>query len=251
MYTEMKAYLLDKRDSLSLLAVFLFAVGLLALTVDHIDLLSDVSPATGWFFTILTDSAGAKGFLITLAILLAVSWKMTPSLRCFLTKLMPLAIILVIGFAAKTGLKHVTESPRPYTELMAHQLLIPYAEHFYRLNLSQQSAVIDNISQHVSHWRTMHWQGEKDYSFPSGHTMFAAICLAFFGGLFVRHGYYSLALIVAVWAIGVAYSRLWLGMHRPLDLAGSILFVSMLFLLVPRFDRIMDKFLDRVPLVDH
>ncbi|MFB9216044.1 phosphatase PAP2 family protein [Vibrio sinaloensis] len=247
----MKEYLLDKRHGLGLLAVFLLAIGPLALSVNHIDLLSDVSSSTGWFFTALTDSAGSKGFLFTLAILLVISWKIIDSPKAFFAKLVQLGIILVIGFAAKTGLKHMTESPRPYTELIAHQLLIPQAEHFYSLNSVQQGKVIDKISQQVSHWRTIHWQGEKDYSFPSGHTIFASICLAFFGGLFVRSGHFALAALVGLWAIGVAYSRLWLGMHRPIDLVGSILFISIVFLVVPRLDSLLDKYLDRVPLLSH
>ncbi|MDN3685290.1 hypothetical protein QW180_23700 [Vibrio sinaloensis] len=98
-------------------------------------------------------------------------------------------------------MKHMTESPRPYTELIAHQLLIPQAEHFYSLNSVQQGKVIDKISQQVSHWRTIHWQGEKDYSFPSGHTIFLhPFVWPFFGGLFVRSGHFCAS--GTGWAMG-------------------------------------------------
>ncbi|MDN3685289.1 hypothetical protein QW180_23695 [Vibrio sinaloensis] len=98
----MKEYLLDKRHGLGLLAVFLLAIGPLALSVNHIDLLSDVSSSTGWFFTALTDSAGSKGFLFTLAILFGYqleksSTRQRPSLRNWFNW----ALFLVIGFAAK------------------------------------------------------------------------------------------------------------------------------------------------------
>lgn len=247
----MKEYLSNKQYGLGLLVIFLLVVAPMSLLVSHIDLLSDVSFTTGLFITALTDSAGSKGFLITLAILLAVSWKLVDSPKAFFAKLVQLGVILVIGFAAKTGLKHMTESPRPYTELLSHQLLIPQPDHFYKLNTVQQADVIDQISEQVSNWRTRHWQGEKDYSFPSGHTIFAAICLAFFGGLFVQEKQYGLAALVGIWALGVAYSRLWLGMHRPIDLVGSILFICAVYLLVPKFDKISDRVFTMLPVPAH
>ena len=97
-----------------------------------------------------------------------------------------LLLILVIGFAAKSGLKALTESPRPYTELLSYELLIPNPAHFYKLSKSQQDFAIDELSKSVSDWRTKNWKGERDYSFPSGHTLFAAICLAFFGAIFLE-----------------------------------------------------------------
>ncbi|EEX94846.1 phosphatidylglycerophosphatase B [Vibrio orientalis CIP 102891 = ATCC 33934] len=228
----------DKREGLLLLLGFLLIIAPMSLFVSHIDLLSEVSDATGVSFTAITESAGSKGFLITLSILVLMSWKVIGFNREFLAKLFQLGVILVIGFAAKTGLKHVTESPRPYTELLTHQLLIPNPVHFYKLDAIQKEEVINEISQQVSPWRTSHWQGEKDYSFPSGHTIFASICLAFFGGLFMQHKRYGLALMVGVWAICVGYSRLWLGMHRPIDLVGSILFVAAVYTLMPSFSQL-------------
>tara|TARA_Y100001956_G_C4128832_1_gene192178 strand:- start:6090 stop:6836 length:747 start_codon:yes stop_codon:yes gene_type:complete len=246
-----KEYLLNKQYGLGLLAIFVLLVAPMSLLVSHIDLLGDVSTFTGLFFTALTDSAGSKGFIITLTCLLAISWKVIDSPKMFLAKCIQLAVILVIGFAAKTGLKQMTESPRPYTELLSHQLLIPQPTHFYNLNSTQQAEVIDKISQQVSPWRTRHWQGEKDYSFPSGHTIFAAICVAFFGGLFIQSGQYGLAVILTVWAVGVAYSRLWLGMHRPIDLIGSISFICAVYLLIPQFDRLSEKVLTKLPILAH
>ncbi|MEF1292134.1 phosphatase PAP2 family protein, partial [Vibrio sp. M260118] len=44
----------------------------------------------------------------------------------------------------------------------------------------------------------------------------------------------------------VAYSRLWLGMHRPEDLVGSILFVGLVYLLIPNLDKWTDKLLSEL-----
>ena len=189
----------------------------------------------GITFTLLTDSAGSKGFLITLTLLLLSLFRFKPSRIEWMQKLSMLGLLLVIGFASKTGLKLMTESPRPYTELLAAEQLIETPEAFYQLDTKQQANVINQISEHVSDWRTRHWQGEKDYSFPSGHTIFVSICLAFFGGLFLQNKYYISALSLWMWGMSVAYSRLWLGMHRPEDLIGSVLFVAIVFTLLPTF----------------
>ncbi|USD34777.1 MULTISPECIES: phosphatase PAP2 family protein [Vibrio] len=241
----MKNFLIEKQYGTGLLVAFLLLIAPMSLLTSHIDLLSTVSDPLGLAFTLLTDSAGSKGAIITLFVLVAISWRLLPNRIEWLSKMAQLGLILLIGFVCKTGLKQMTESPRPYTELLTHQLLIPQPSHFYNLSTVQQQDVINDISHSVSSWRTRHWQGEKDYSFPSGHTIFAAICLAFFGQLFIHNRRYVLATALGVWAVGMAYSRLWLGMHRPVDLMGSVLFVLMLYMLAPKFDRITEKLFSR------
>ena len=229
----MNDYLHAKRYGLVLLALFLLLIAPMTLFVSHIELRDPVSDAEGLFYSLLTDSAGSHGFLITLTILLVAALRLKLTEKQRWNQWMQLGVILVIGFAAKTGLKHLTESPRPYTELLKHELIIPNPTYFYVLNANQQDNLIEQVSAQVSPWRTQHWLGETDYSFPSGHTIFAAICLALFGGLFVEHKRYAMAGGVLVWALFVAYSRLWIGMHRPIDLMGSIVFVAAVYAVLP------------------
>ncbi len=218
-----------------MLALFVLGIIPMSLFGSYHDLTSQVPESLGITFTLLTDSAGSKGFLITLTLLLLSLFRFKPSRTEWMQKLSMLGLLLVIGFASKTGLKLMTESPRPYTELLAAEQLIETPETFYQLETKQQANVINQISEQVSDWRTRHWQGEKDYSFPSGHTIFVSICLAFFGGLFLQNKYYISALSLWMWGMSVAYSRLWLGMHRPEDLIGSVLFVAIVFTLLPTF----------------
>lgn len=218
-----------------MLALFVLGIIPMSLFGSYHDLTSQVPESLGITFTLLTESAGSKGFLITLTLLLLSLFRFKPSRIEWMQKLSMLGLLLVIGFASKTGLKLMTESPRPYTELLAAEQLIETPEAFYQLDTKQQANVINQISEHVSDWRTRHWQGEKDYSFPSGHTIFVSICLAFFGGLFLQNKYYISALSLWMWGMSVAYSRLWLGMHRPEDLIGSVLFVAIVFTLLPTF----------------
>ncbi|ENK2262443.1 TPA: phosphatase PAP2 family protein [Vibrio parahaemolyticus] len=224
-----------KKYGLMMLALFVLGIIPMSLFGSYHDLTSQVSESLGITFTLLTDSAGSKGFLITLTLLLLSLFRFKPSRIEWMQKLSMLGLLLVIGFASKTGLKLMTESPRPYTELLAAEQLIETPETFYQLDTKQQANVINQISEHVSDWRTRHWQGEKDYSFPSGHTIFVSICLAFFGGLFLQNKCYISALSLWMWGMSVAYSRLWLGMHRPEDLIGSVLFVAIVFTLLPTF----------------
>ncbi|EGQ7857244.1 phospholipid phosphatase [Vibrio parahaemolyticus] len=224
-----------KKYGLMMLALFVLGIIPMSLFGSYHNLTSQVSESLGITFTLLTDSAGSKGFLITLTLLLLSLFRFKPSRIEWMQKLSMLGLLLVIGFASKTGLKLMTESPRPYTELLAAEQLIETPETFYQLDTKQQANVINQISEHVSDWRTRHWQGEKDYSFPSGHTIFVSICLAFFGGLFLQNKCYISALSLWMWGMSVAYSRLWLGMHRPEDLIGSVLFVAIVFTLLPTF----------------
>ncbi|ELA9192228.1 phosphatase PAP2 family protein [Vibrio parahaemolyticus] len=224
-----------KKYGLMMLALFVLGIIPMSLFGSYHDLTSQVPESLGITFTLLTDSAGSKGFLITLTLLLLSLFRFKPSRTEWMQKLSMLGLLLVIGFASKTGLKLMTESPRPYSELLAAEQLIETPETFYQLDTKQQANVINQISEHVSDWRTRHWQGEKDYSFPSGHTIFVSICLAFFGGLFLQNKCYISALSLWMWGMSVAYSRLWLGMHRPEDLIGSVLFVAIVFTLLPTF----------------
>ncbi|MGR5236294.1 phosphatase PAP2 family protein [Vibrio alfacsensis] len=224
-----------KKYGLMMLTFFIAAIYPLSLFTASHDLTAHVSDRTGLLITLLTDSAGSKGFLITLTLLVLSLYRFKPSRTEWLKKLSMLGLLLVIGFASKTGLKLMTESPRPYTELLAAEQLIEHPEAFYQLDTTQQANVIRQISEKVSDWRTRHWQGEKDYSFPSGHTIFVAICLAFFGGLMLQKQCYFSAFMLWSWGVGVAYTRLWLGMHRIEDLIGSVVFVAIVFSLIPAF----------------
>lgn len=56
---------------------------------------------------------------------------------------------------------------------------------------------------------------DLSYSFFSAHTS-NSICLALFTFLYFRHKYYGILLFL--WAFVVAYSRIYLGRHYPIDI---------------------------------
>ncbi|WP_420919495.1 phosphatase PAP2 family protein [Vibrio pectenicida] len=241
----MKHSFSNKQYGVTLLVIFFLGIMALSVMVNDIDLFSPVSASTGFSFTVLTFSAGPKGFIVSLVVLAAITWRLIPNRALWMKKMFHLGLILTVGFICKTALKQATESPRPYTEVLTQNLLIPQSSHFYNLSSLQKQQVIDELIGSVSTWRINQWQGERDYSFPSGHTIFVAICLAFFGNLFLQNGRYLLTLALSTWAMGVAYSRLWLGMHRPIDLLGSVVFVLLVYILSVKLEKVSDKILSR------
>jgi len=228
-------FLSPKAKGLKVLSLSLYSLFPIIFIGMSADLASEVSDGFGRFIEITTNSAGSRGFLITLAVLCLLTATLKLSSKKIIGLGLQLAMLLVLSFVAKTTLKTVTESPRPYAVYLAEQQAVSSPERFYQMNTIEKNRAIESTEGYVSEWRSNHWKGEKDYSFPSGHTIFVAICVAFFGGLFLERQQYWLVTGVLVWAGLVAYSRLWLGMHRPMDLMGSIALGAMIYALVPTF----------------
>ncbi len=83
---------------------------------------------------------------------------------------------------------------------------------------------------------------EHSYSFPSGHTSTA---VAFYGLLAVllwRAHHHGWALLPGVWVLAVALSRVYLGVHYPSDVLGSLaLGVLWIFAIMFVYDRYRHK----------
>ncbi|MEZ9564179.1 phosphatase PAP2 family protein [Vibrio artabrorum] len=238
----------NKSKGLLLLVLSLYSLVPFLIFGATSDFGSSVLPFYGAFMTFVTYSAGNQGFLITLAVLSLLLLTLRFSNAKLVSLGLQFGLLLVLSFAAKTVLKHSTESPRPYSEYLVAQDVVKTPESFYELPLAEKNAAIESVQDKVSEWRTRHWLGETDYSFPSGHMIFVGVCLAFFGGVFIEAKRFYAVGGLLVWAGGVAYSRVWLGMHRPEDLAGSIAFAALIYLLVPivptqKIEPLLPKFL--------
>ncbi len=204
-----------------------------------------VSDSSGLLFSVLSWSAGKEGFLITTALLCLVPFALRWSRDRILVALLCFGFVLGGSLVTKTVLKKVTQEPRPYSQVLTELGKVDSEAQFYQITPSQREEVVKSAEGLVSHWRLQHWQGETNYSFPSGHTIFAAAVAVFWGGLLLAEGYRLSAMLIVGWAGMVATSRLWLGMHWPADLFGSVAFATVICLLVPVFVNVVNRVLHR------
>lgn len=243
----LKQRLDDQKSGLTLLLLFVLILAPISAACMNLDFLQPTNETLVRAVVMLTHSAGPEGFLLTLILLMLwTGWRVRATKAEWLNKAIQLGILLVLAVGMKSGLKKMTESPRPYTEAMTQALILPSPEHFYKLDRSQQLAVMDEMADQVSPARIESWKKETDYSFPSGHTVFATLCLAFFGGILLEQQRRTSAVVLLMWSASIGFSRLWLGMHRPADLLGAAILVGVLYFVVPRRYPLAEKLLGRV-----
>ena len=220
-----------------LIALVLMTTVLSAVLVfySQADLNGPVSYTSGMLFSLLTHSAGNPGFLVSVGLFMLIPMVLRLPRKSLIKLGIQFALLLALSFVAKTVMKHITEVPRPYTHELAALQIVESPQAFYALSNEAKDATVQEASKSVSHWRISHWQGETNYSLPSGHTIFTAVCVAFWGGFFLRRRQVVPASIIILWAVGVGISRIWLGMHWPTDLLASIFGAGCLYLLIPEW----------------
>nr|WP_159063772.1 phosphatase PAP2 family protein [Thaumasiovibrio occultus] len=214
-------------------ALFILVGTLLGLS-PQLDLTSDISNTLGSTLWALSSSAGAPYFVIVAGLLCLLPLTLKSTRQQTFTLWSQFALLLILSFALKTGLKVLTEVPRPYTELISELTLTHTPGEFYQQNDEARREMLQAANTLVSPWRLQHWQGETDYSFPSGHTIFVAVCVVFWGGFLIAQQRYLMTALLILWATGVSYSRYYLGMHHKIDILAAILLGSTLMLFVPQ-----------------
>lgn len=172
----------------------------------------------------LTDTAGAPYSFITSLILVLITLYVFRSQRHLFVKLVIIIILCILAMQGiKSILKNYFQEPRPYIEWIEQQYDISNSQ-FYELTRLQRAELIQKtVIQHenIPNWQLSHWQSETGYSFPSGHMLFAAGWALLLIGMFWQRRQYALCLFLAVWAEGIAFSRMLLGMHWPIDIIAS------------------------------
>lgn len=191
----------------------------------------------------VTETVSSPWGMVTNALLCA--W-FVGCLRFRLKSAMVLVIMLsvtvVIGQGIKTVIKSEVKAPRPYVLWLdsTHQI---DEKNFYALSTKERGEWVkkklDNNTL-IPHWLNKSWQDDVDYSFPSGHAMFAASWALLGVGLLWPRRRYKTVAVLMVWAVAVMGSRLLLGMHWPRDLIASVgisWLLAMLFcMLIQRID---------------
>lgn len=230
----LKQQLHDRKSGLTLLLLFVLILAPISAASLDLNFLQPTNEHIAQMLTLLTSSGGKPGSVVTLTVLLLwTGWGVRASKAEWLNKLLQLILLLALAMLLKTGLKAAVQSPRPYTEVMTQALVLPSPDHFYKLDSDQKLAVMNEMADKVSPTRLANWKQEMDYSLPSGHTVFATLCLVFFGGILLEQQRRMSAALLLMWSCSIGFSRLWLGMHRPADLLGAAILVGVLYWLVP------------------
>ncbi|GAB1438962.1 phosphatidylglycerophosphatase B [Providencia sp.] len=174
----------------------------------------------------LTDTAGAPYSILTSLLFIGIIAYVFRANKKYLLIMMAVVISTVLlQQGLKTQLKSLFKEPRPYVEWLAVNYHIPPSD-FYDLKRSERATLIKNIvksSSDIPKWQRKHWQVETGYSFPSGHMLFAAGWALLMIALFWQQRLYALSIGLAIWAEGIAFSRMLLGMHWPIDVITSVI----------------------------
>ncbi|TDQ57215.1 phosphatidylglycerophosphatase [Mesocricetibacter intestinalis] len=179
---------------------------------------------------LLTESGGMPYAVITYIVFSLILVFLAPKGKSRLHLFILISASVALTQGLKSGLKLCFAESRPYV-LELTQTGTLSAKDFYAEKRSRRKEIVSAYyaRQQTPHWLVKHRRSETGYSFPSGHSVFAAGWLMLTVGvsrLFNRRDYKTKLLIgaVALWAVLVQLSRVRLGMHHPIDLlAGSLL----------------------------
>jgi len=215
--------------ALTCLLACLLLLQLLAPPVDYQTPLSDLS---GFILTNFSLMAGTPLFPITIFVGFGFAY-LVKSRQNWGSTCIQFILLLCIAFVCKSAIKAVTEKPRPYTSWLTKSGIIESPVSFYQLDELTKLEIIQQFEDKFGFWRTENWKDGTNYALPSGHTIFAALFVAFWGGLLLQYRYYAMTFLVVLWGLGVAGSRLYLGMHSYADLYSSIGLVYLFSLFLP------------------
>ncbi|MBS7817973.1 phosphatase PAP2 family protein [Wohlfahrtiimonas chitiniclastica] len=152
------------------------------------------------------------------------------------------AFILLVGTqAVKTGLKSFYKEPRPYTAFLVENHVD--LESFYESSRADRKMIVEDVllgHDEMPTYLKKHWAKETGYSFPSGHAAFAVCWLMLFVLILpmTRLRDYIAVGVIAIWSALMIISRLALGMHFPIDVLVSILYVPIICLVYAKISRI-------------
>ena len=174
---------------------------------------------------LITQTAGKYGILPLSAGLYALLWW---THRRGEARALLLVALLAIGStqAAKVLLKPLIAEPRPYIVAMTDaDPSRTHADHAQPPSDRPAHVTHDPADGTTPTYLSAHRASETGYSFPSGHSLFATSWALLFAGII---GYANcrrrlVSTAVTLWAMLVMTSRITLGLHYPIDLAGAIL----------------------------
>ncbi|MGC7559266.1 phosphatase PAP2 family protein [Pasteurella sp. PK-2025] len=190
----------------------------------------------------LTESGSVPYGVITCGVLALCFYPLFNEKKQWMLAVCIMAFSVILTQGIKSGLKNIFAEPRPYITYMVEKAEMS-AEAFYQQDRKQRSQFVQRFYQvqaDVPSWLKGHYEKEVGYSFPSGHTIFAATWLFLAVGFTQLTGQGStrkkvLVAGIAVWAVLMLVSRLRFGMHYPIDLLMSILLAFVIHIAIFSF----------------
>ncbi|CUX96987.1 phosphatidylglycerophosphatase B [Candidatus Hoaglandella endobia] len=164
------------------------------------------------------------GILTSILLISWFFWCLPYRLKPALALVVILATTLLVGQGMKSFIKDRVQTPRPFVVWLDKHYSID-DQAFYAMTHKERSEAVAHELQSektIPTWLQHHWRHETGFSFPSGHTIFAASWALFSVGLLWPTRHVVTILVLLVWASGVMISRIWMGLHWPQDVMMSV-----------------------------
>lgn len=179
---------------------------------------------------LLTETGSSPYALVTCALFALIFGIFFKTKKQWILGVIIMACAVVATQALKTGLKATFKEPRPYIAQLVEQTGKSAAD-FYQLSKAEQAKFVGEhygAQGDTPAWLNAHYEHEVGYSFPSGHSVFAATWLLLAVGFRELTGSRSfktnlLIGVLTLWSILMLVSRVRLGMHYPVDLFVAVL----------------------------
>ncbi|CAM3559004.1 phosphatidylglycerophosphatase B [Rouxiella silvae] len=176
------------------------------------------------FYAITETVSAPWGLLTNIVLCLWFLWCLRYRIKPAIVLVVLLSAAVLTGQGVKSYVKRQVQEPRPYVQWLGKTQSMDVTA-FYEQKKKARSLQVKNEVQgnaQIPDWLGKSWQADTGFSFPSGHTMFAASWALLGVGLLWPRRHYKTAAALLVWASLVMGSRLLLGMHWPRDLMASV-----------------------------
>lgn len=184
------------------------------------------------FLFFITQTGTAITYaLITCIVLVTVLSLMVSRKTPWMIVVITAGILLLGSQVLKTGLKSFYKEPRPYTAVLVEKGV--NLETFYQEKRAVRKEIVQDALKDqttMPSYLKKHWAKETGYSFPSGHTAFAVCWLVIFA-LFLpmnRRRDWAVFTVMFIWAAFMIISRIRFGMHFPIDVFVSTIYVPIM-----------------------
>ncbi|MGQ0286127.1 phosphatase PAP2 family protein [Pasteurellaceae bacterium 22721_9_1] len=188
-----------------------------------------------YFLYWITETGSVPYALITCVFFVFLFLPLFPTKTQWISAVLIMVVSMIVTQGIKTAAKTVFAEPRPYVVALTQQSDIS-EDYFYDQTRDQRAEIVNQFyvdKADVPTWLVKHRANETGYSFPSGHTIFAASWLLLavgFTQIVGRHPFFTLGMLL--WAVLMLVSRLRLGMHHPIDLLVSTLLAWLVHLVL-------------------